>query len=81
MNEADINKRVFLLAILKKEAGETLADVTESLVDTGMFDLKEGNKILKELKEAKYIVNDQLSVKGVAVANEAEAEFIEAAKG
>jgi hypothetical protein len=40
-----------------------------------MFDLKEGKKILKELKEEQYIVNDQLTVKGVAVAVEAEAEF------
>lgn len=75
MNEEDINKRVFLLAILKKEPNETLIDITESLVNTGMFDLKEGEKILEELKEAQYIVNDQLTIKGIAVATEAEAEF------
>ncbi|MEA3456145.1 MAG: hypothetical protein U9R26_06530 [Campylobacterota bacterium] len=75
MNEEDINKRVFLLAILKKEPDETLIDITESLVNTGMFDLKEGEKILEELKEAQYIVNDQLTIKGIAVATEAEAEF------
>lgn len=75
MNEEDINKRVFLLAILKKESDETLTDVTQSLVNTGMFDLSEGEKILGELKEAQYIVNDQLSIKGIAVAQEAEAEF------
>lgn len=75
MNEEDINKRVFLLAILKKEPDETLINITESLVNTGMFDLKEGEKILEELKEAQYIVNDQLTIKGIAVATEAEAEF------
>jgi len=75
MNEEDINKRVFLLAIYKKLPDESLMDVTESLVNTGMFDLKEGKKILEELKEKQYIVNDQLTVKGIAVATEAEAEF------
>ncbi len=75
MNEEDINKRVFLLAIYKKLPDESLMDVTESLVNTGMFDLKEGKKILEALKEKQYIVNDQLTVKGIAVATEAEAEF------
>ncbi len=75
MNEEDINKRVFLLAILKKESDETLDDVTKSLVNAGMFDLKEGRKIFGELKEVQYIVNDQLTIKGIAVAKEAEAEF------
>ena len=75
MNEEDINKRVFLLAIFKKEPEETLLDVTKSLVNAGMFDLQEGKKILKELKEIQYITNEQLTVKGIAVAMEAEAEF------
>ena len=75
MNEEDINKRVFLLAIFKKEPDETLNEVTISLVNAGMFDLKGGKQILKELREAQYLVNDQLSIKGIAVATEAEAEF------
>ncbi|MEA3418398.1 MAG: hypothetical protein U9Q90_03275 [Campylobacterota bacterium] len=75
MNEADMVKRVFLLAILKREAGETLKDVTESLVNTGMFDLREAKVVLQELKDEQYIVNDQLSIKGIAVAKEAEEEF------
>ena len=75
MSEEDIDKKVFLLAIYKKAEDQSLTDVTKSLVNTGMFDLKEGKKILKELKEEQYIVNDQLTVKGVAVAVEAEAEF------
>ncbi len=75
MNEEDIEKRVFLLAIYKKLPDESLMDVTKSLVNTGMFDMKKGKKILKELKEEQYIVNEQLTVKGIAVAAEAEAEF------
>ena len=75
MNEEDIEKRVFLLAIYKKTPDESLLDVTKMLVNTGMFDLKRGKKILKELRDEQYIVNDQLTVKGIAVAVEAEAEF------
>ena len=75
MNESDMIKRVFLLGILKKEPDETLDEVTKSLVNTGMFEMKEAQQVLKELKEAQYIVNEQLSIKGIAVAQEAEAEF------
>ena len=75
MNEQDMVKRVFLLGILKKESDETLDEVTKSLVNTGMFDLKEAKRVLKELKEAQYIVNEELSMKGLAIAKEAEAEF------
>ena len=75
MNEEDINKRVFLLAIFKKEPDETLDEVTISLVNAGMFDLQEGKKVLKELVEAQYLINKQLTIKGIAVATEAEAEF------
>lgn len=75
MYEEDINKRVFLLAILKKEPNEPLLEVTKSLVNAGMFELKEGKQILKELKKAQYITNDQLTLKGITIAKAAEAEF------
>lgn len=75
MNEADIIKRVFLLGILKKESGETLDEVTKTLVNTGMFKTKEAKRVLKELKDDKYIVNEELSIKGIAIAKEAESEF------
>jgi len=75
LNEADIIKRVFLLGILKKESGETLDEVTKTLVNTGMFKTKEAKKVLKELKDDKYIVNEELSIKGIAIAKEAESEF------
>ena len=75
MNEEDIDKRVFLLAIYKKAPDESLIDVTKSLANTGMFDLKRGKELLEELKEEQYLANDQLTVKGIAVAVEAEAEF------
>ena len=75
MHEEDINKRVFLLAILKKSPEESLLDVTKSLVNTGIFELKEGKQILKELKEAQYIVDEQLTLKGITIAQAAELEF------
>ena len=75
MNETDIEKRVFLLAILKKESDESLEEVTKSLVNTGMFDMKKAKRVLSELEKAQYIVNNQLSVKGIAVAQKAQVEF------
>ncbi len=75
MNELDIEKRVFLLAIAKREKGESLDDVLKMLVETGMFDMKEGKKVLQELKDAKYIVGENLSMTGVIEADKAEKEF------
>ena len=75
MNELDIEKRVFLLAIAKREEGESLDDVLDMLVRTGMFDLKEGKKVLQELKDEKYIVGENLSMTGVIEADKAEKEF------
>jgi len=75
MRETDILKRVFLLGIFKKESDETLEEVTKSLANTGMFELAEGRKLLQELKKDGYIANEALSMTGVAVAMEAQAEF------
>ena len=77
MKELDIIKRVFLLAISKREEGETMKDTLESLVNTGMFDkgMKEAKQTLEELRTSNHIVGDNLSMLGVMVANEAEKEF------
>jgi hypothetical protein len=77
MEELDIIKRVFLLAMSKREEGETMKDILESLVNTGMFEngMKEANKTLEELRDSNHIVGDNLSMVGVMVANEAEREF------
>ena len=75
MNEEDIIKKVSLLAILKKETNETVNDVLKILVDTGMFDMKEGKQVFKELKAEQYIANEQLTLKGITVAKAAELEF------
>jgi hypothetical protein len=75
MEELDIIKRVFLLAIAKREEGENMQTTIESLVNTGMFDMKEAKQVLEELRASKHIVGDNLSMMGVMVANQAEQEF------
>ncbi len=71
----DINKRVFLLKMLTREPDERLRDVVLSLANTGMFTPKEGKRILKELERDGYIVEGELSVKGMIEAKKAEEEF------
>jgi hypothetical protein len=77
MEELDIIKRVFLLAMSKREEGDTMKDTLESLVNTGMFEngMKEAKQILEELRDSKHIVGDNLSMVGVMIANDAEREF------
>ena len=77
MAELDIIKQVFLLAISKREEGETMQDILESLVNTGMFEdgMSEAKQVLEELRGSNHIVGDNLSMIGVMVANQAEQEF------
>lgn len=75
MEELDIVKRVFLLAVSKREEGETMQETMESLVNTGMLDMKEAKQVLAALRASKHIVDDNLSMTGVMVANAAEQEF------
>ena len=75
MEELTIEKRVFLLAISKREEGESMNSILSMLVDTGMFDLKEGKKVLSELRDTNYVVGENLSMTGVIEADKAEKEF------
>jgi len=75
MEELDIVKRVFLLAVSKREEGETLKETIISLINAGMFDMKEGKQVLAELRDAKYIIGDNLSMTGIIEADKAEKEF------
>jgi len=75
MEELDIIKKVFLLGISKREEGESMQETLVSLVNTGMFEMKEAKQVLKELRDAKYIVGDNLSMTGVIEADKAEKEF------
>jgi len=73
--ESDIVKSVFLLKMLKRDNEESMDDVINSLANTGMFTVAEGEKVRDALVKEGYIVNDSLSIKGMMEAKKAEAEF------
>ena len=76
MNDENIVERVCLLALMKKEPEETLADIQKMLIETGMFDMKECKAVFKMLKEEQYISADAgLTMKGVMEAKVAEEMF------
>ena len=75
MNEEDIIKKVSLLGMLKKKPEESLNDVMVMLVNTGMYDMKEAKQVFKALKADKYLVDGQLTLKGITEAKAAEAMF------
>ena len=77
MNEEDktLLKQVTLLGIMKKKPDETLNDVMVSLVDTGMYTMKEAKQIFKALKAEGYLSEGALTLKGITAAKEAEAMF------
>ncbi len=75
MPQHSIEKRVFLLQMLKKPKDESIKDTILTLADTGMFTPKEGKKIKKELERDEYIKNGELTLKGIAEAKKAEEEF------
>lgn len=71
----DINQKVLLLGIYKKEHGETLLEVIYRLSNTGMFTPKEGKVYLKLLQKNHYIEDGELSYKGEEQAKIIEKEF------
>ena len=75
MNDENVVERVCLLALMKKEADETLSDVQKMLVETGMFEMKECKTVFKMLQNEQYISNEQLTMKGVMEAKLAEEMF------
>ncbi len=77
MNEEDkqLLKQVTLLGIMNRKSDETLDEVMHILVGTGMYTLKEAKRIFKELKAEKYLLDGQLTLKGLTEAKAAEAMF------
>lgn len=71
----DIETRVLLLGILKKQKDETLQDVVLQLEQSHLFTLKEGKKRLKELKTQGFIGENALTIKGELEAKNIEKEF------
>ena len=71
----NIEIRVLLLGIYKKEKDETLLDVAKSMANNRVFSLKEGKRYIKELKNANYISEDSLTMIGIEQAKIVELEF------
>jgi len=75
MHLEDILHRVTLLGILKKKPEESLEDVMEILIDTGMYEEAEAKKVFAQLRASGHIVGEGLSFIGVDAAKKAEQEF------
>ena len=71
----DIDEKVLLLAILKKESDETLNDVVLKLENTNLFSLKEGKRLLKKLRSEEFISDSYLTLKGEVTAKNVDQEF------
>ncbi len=71
----EIEKSVFLLRMFTRESDESMRDVINSLANTGMFSVKEGRRIRRELESDGYISDGELTLKGIAEAQKAQEEF------
>ncbi len=71
----NIEQRVLLLGLYKKEDNETFNDVLQVMEDSRVFTKKVGKKYLKNLKELNYITNDSFTMIGLSKAKEVEQEF------
>lgn len=71
----DINEKILLLAILKKDSDETLNDIVLKLENTNLFSLKEGKRLLKKLRAEEFLSDSYLTLKGEVVAKNVEQEF------
>ena len=71
----NIELRVLLLAIYKKENDENFQDVLKMMDNNRVFDLKTGNQFIKELKEMNFLTDDSLTFLGIEEAKKVELEF------
>ena len=71
----NIEQRVLLLGLYKKEENETFIDILGVMEESRVFTKKVGKKYLKNLKELNYITNDSFTMIGLSKAKEVEQEF------
>jgi len=71
----NIELRVLLLGIYKRQDDESIIDVVKTMDNSKVFSLKQGKKYIKELKELGYIIEENLSMIGIEKAKEVELEF------
>jgi len=73
--EENMDLRVFLLAIYKRQDNESIQYIIEMMINAGLFDMKNGKKSLKDLKKLNYVLDDGLTMLGIQKAKEVELEF------
>ncbi len=71
----NIELRVLLLAIYKKQEDESLKDVLKMMDNSRVFDLKTGKQYLKELRNLTFLEEDSLTFIGIEEAKKVELEF------
>ena len=71
----NIEQRVLLLGLYKKEENETFNDILGVMEQSRVFTKKVGKKYIKNLKELNYITDDSFTMIGLAKAKEVEQEF------
>lgn len=75
LNADELEKKVFLLKLLLKESDESIDDVINALVNTGMFKKNEALKHLKELEQRGFVKDNALTMLGDIEAKKAKQEF------
>ena len=73
--EENIELRVLLLAIYKKQEDESLKDILKMMDNSRVFDLKKGKNYLKEHKKLGFLSENELTVLGIVEAKKVEIEF------
>ncbi len=71
----NIELKVLLLAIYKKEADESLKEILKMMDNNRVFDLKTGKQYLKELRNLGFLNDDELTFVGIETAKKVELEF------
>ena len=71
----NIEIRVLLLALYKKQDDESFNDVLGVMEESRVFTKKVGKKYLKFLKQENYITEDSFTMIGLEKAKEVEQEF------
>ncbi|MBD3840735.1 MAG: hypothetical protein IE909_02410 [Campylobacterales bacterium] len=73
--EENIELRVLLLALYKKEDNESFNDILNTMESSRVFTQKVGKKYLKTLKQMQLVTHDGFTMLGIEKAKEVELEF------
>jgi hypothetical protein len=73
--EENMELRVLLLGLYKKQENESFKDILDVMEDSRVFTKKVGKKYLKILKELNYISDNGFTMIGIEKAKQVEMEF------